>query len=178
MNAVLAPRSAAERMLTPTGLTPAKLQALPSMYVHPGQICVSGEAGGMITILGSCVAVCLHDPKLRVGGLNHFLLPHPPGEGEAAGRYGPTAVGQLLEEIQSLGASRQRLVAQIVGGASVLAAFGAHQQHLGLKNVTAARDALAVHRIPVSGMDVGGTRGRKLVFSPRDGSVFIQLIGA
>ncbi len=29
----------------------------------------------LATVLGSCVSVCLRDPVLNLGGLNHFLLP-------------------------------------------------------------------------------------------------------
>jgi len=159
-------------------LTPTTLQALPTMYVHPGQLFVSGDAGTMTTILGSCVAVCLHDPKQRIGGMNHFLLPNSPGPAEVESRYAAPAVAHLVAQLLARGASQRRLIAQIVGGASVLAAFGAHHQHLGLKNVTAARDALATYRIPITGTDVGGARGRKLVFSPRDGATLVQLIGA
>ena len=27
------------------------------------------------TVLGSCIAVCLRDPRARIGGMNHFMLP-------------------------------------------------------------------------------------------------------
>lgn len=28
----------------------------------------------LTTVLGSCIAVCLHDRNRRIGGMNHFLL--------------------------------------------------------------------------------------------------------
>ena len=31
------------------------------------------------TVLGSCAAVCLTDPEAKIGGMNHFLLPHRAG---------------------------------------------------------------------------------------------------
>ncbi|NBO17624.1 MAG: hypothetical protein EBV03_00055 [Proteobacteria bacterium] len=41
-----------------------------------GDYYVTNKPGMMIvTILGSCVAACMRDPLLRVGGMNHFLLP-------------------------------------------------------------------------------------------------------
>ena len=36
------------------------------------------------TILGSCVSVCLYDPGVGVGGMNHFLLPQ--GQDTQGGR--------------------------------------------------------------------------------------------
>jgi chemotaxis protein CheD len=176
MTAVTAPMGAARPSLA-SRLTPRTLAALPATYLHPGQQCVSAESGSLTTILGSCVAVCLHDGTLRIGGLNHFLLPTEPAAGEAPGRYAPSAVDALVAEMLGRGAVLKNIVAQIVGGASVLAAFGAQAQHLGLKNVAAAREAIARHSIPVIGTDVGGTRGRKLVFSPREGATLVQLLG-
>ncbi len=42
--------------------------------INPGGWAIETDRP-IATLLGSCVAVCLWDPKLRVGGLNHFMLP-------------------------------------------------------------------------------------------------------
>ena len=177
MSVALTPSRVAAHAPVTSRLTPARLQALPAAYVHPGQLVVSADVGVLTTILGSCVAVCLHDAKLRVGGLNHFLLPNKCGPGDVAGRYAPSAIEALIEQLLSCGALQTRLVAKVVGGASVLAAFGESKEHLGLKNVAAALETLASYGIPVIGTDTGGTRGRKLVFSPRDGATLVQQLG-
>lgn len=175
MRAALAPAGAGTR--TPTW-TNAAIPALPLTYVHPGQIAVSEGPGALATILGSCVAVCLYDPKLRLGGLNHYLLPNQGASPDVAGRYGPVAIAQLVNEMCVQGAAMQRLVAHIVGGAAVLAAFTGERQHLGLRNAQLARDMMASYGIPVLSSDVGGNRGRKLLFAPRDGTLAVKLIGA
>lgn len=167
-------------MRTPLGVAAMRtpIPTLPATYVHPGQVVVSDEPGSLTTILGSCVAVCLHDPKIRVGGLNHFLLPLEAPSEELAGRYAPTAITQLVELMQLQGAAVNRMIAHIVGGAAVLAAFGkAGQQHLGMRNVAIAREMMARYRIPVASFDVGGTRGRKLMFVPLNGVTSVHLIG-
>jgi chemotaxis protein CheD len=177
VSAVLA-SVAATAPVSPRWLTPTRLHMLPAIYVHPGQVCVNNDSSTLTTILGSCVAICLHDFKMRVGGLNHFLLPDAGAADAASGRYARGATAQLVTEMLARGASMDRLAAQIVGGASVLAAFSQKAEHLGYKNVTAARDVLAGYGIPVVGTDVGGVRGRKLIFSTRDGATLVQLIGA
>ena len=161
----------------PRAGSPAGVQSLPAAYVHPGQVLVSTGPGVLTTILGSCVAVCLHDATLGVGGLNHYLLPNHGASDAHQGRYGPTAIEQLVHAMLARGASRERMVAHVVGGARVLAAF-TDGQHLGLRNAAVAREALAAHRIPIVSADVGGTRGRKLQFAPRDGQLAIHMIGA
>jgi len=150
---------------------------LQSVYVHPGHLHVSREEGTCTTILGSCVAVCLHDEIARVGGLNHYLLPIPGDDAEPSPRYAATAVEMLIQRMLADGARHKRLVAHVVGGAAVLAAFSANENHLGTRNVAAARELLARHAIPVISADVGGTRGRKVVFEPRSGRLTVTKIG-
>lgn len=40
-----------------------------------GDVVVSKEPAMLETILGSCVAVCLWDEKIGMGGMNHIMLP-------------------------------------------------------------------------------------------------------
>ena len=53
---------------------PAKELERHARNVQPGAWVVDSEKP-LSTLLGSCVAVCLFDPQLRIGGLNHFMLP-------------------------------------------------------------------------------------------------------
>jgi chemotaxis protein CheD len=147
------------------------------VYLHPGHLYVGRGDEGVTTILGSCIAVCLYDPVARVGGLNHFLLPDSSIETETSPRYARAAVERLVEEMLHEGARTARLEARIIGGARVLSAFPDDKNHLGLRNAAAAQELLAARRIPVVSSDVGGDRGRKLVFVPRDGTHRVQLLG-
>jgi chemotaxis protein CheD len=55
------------------------------IFVMQGDYAASNQEGEILqTLLGSCVATCIHDPVARVGGLNHFLLP---------GRFAPCSCG-------------------------------------------------------------------------------------
>ena len=146
------------------------------VYIHPGQL-AAGARRAFATILGSCVAVCLHDPIARVGGINHFVLPRGVSAGDRSPRYAPGAISQLLQRVLNHGASERRLVAHVLGGANVLAGFGAAEEHLGMRNARAARDLLAEHRITVISSHIGGTCGRRVLFHPADGTVAIQLLG-
>ncbi len=142
------------------------------LYLHAGQLAVSSRPAAITTILGSCVAVCLHDPAAKVGGVNHFLLPlHV--ERERSPRFGTVAVPQLIEEVVRAGASRGALVAKVFGGASVIGAFRA-SRNLGEENALLALRLLDEARIPVLDRDVGGTKGRKLIFHVDDGTAWVR----
>lgn len=141
-------------------------------YLHPGQLVVSASPSAITTVLGSCVAVCLFDPVARVGGINHFLLPHHV-ERERSPRFGSVAVPMLIEEVCRQGASRASLLAKVFGGGSILAAFRREGQ-LGEANVALALRLLDEASIPVLEQDVGGRAGRKVIFHTDDGTAWVR----
>jgi len=154
----------------------AEIPSLPSVYLHPGQLFVAAGPAAVTTILGSCVAVCVWDGPLGIGGINHFLLPTGLKTTSTGLRYGNVAIEQLLERLARAGTHLASLRAKIFGGACVLDAMRGKENHLGGKNVEIARKALAEAGIPVVASDVGGDRGRKLIFYPHDGSALIKLL--
>lgn len=145
-------------------------------YLHPGQLFVSSEGHAVTTILGSCVAVCLCDPVARIGGINHFLLPVFSGEGVASPRFGDVAIKDLVRQLLARGCRLHTLQAKIFGGACVLEAFQLRRGHLGENNVRIAERLLQTAGIPASGRDVGGQRGRKLIFHTDTGTAWVKAL--
>ena len=99
--------------------------------ILPGEYFVTRHEEALSTVLGSCVAACMRDPKLRVGGMNHFMLPIDSGKGDGlwgdgptgvATRYGSYAMEQLINELLKMGAKRERLEVKLFGGGKILAA--------------------------------------------------------
>ncbi len=146
------------------------------VYLHPGKLTTSLDPCVVTTILGSCVAVCLWDVKLKTGGINHFLLPRYKDDGAATIRFGDVAVRKLVQEMLGLGCSLKKIQAKIFGGACVLKAMQNGKQHLGEKNIESARDALKKEGIRIVGEDVGGLRARKIMFDTSDGTVWVKQI--
>ena len=142
------------------------------VYLHAGQLATACAPTAITTVLGSCVAVCLHDPSTGVGGMNHFLLPHPVGR-ERSARFGNVAVPELVDAVVRAGAARAPLVAKVFGGASVIGAFRG-SRNLGEKNVQLALRLLEEARIPVLDQDVGGARGRKVIFIVDQGTAWVR----
>jgi chemotaxis protein CheD len=145
-------------------------------YLHAGQIFASAEPHAVTTILGSCVAVGVWDPRLGTGGLNHFQLPYPVAAATASPRFGVMAMTQLLAKLAALGGDRRNLQAKIFGGACVLAQFAGGDGHLGADNVALARRLLEAAGIPVVAESVGGRQGRKLVFHTDDGTALVRVL--
>ncbi|MBI4714613.1 MAG: chemotaxis protein CheD [Nitrospirae bacterium] len=119
--------------------------------------------------------VCLWDPDLRIGGMNHYLLPFWNGEGLPTPRFGSVAIPKLMERVENLGADRSRLVAKVFGGASFF------NNPMGLLGVGERNIQVAVHHledlgIPVAARHVGGERGRKIIFNTETGRVLMRLL--
>ncbi len=85
----------------------------------------------IITVLGSCVAVCLWDAHEHVGGMNHYLLPRRM-EKLASLRFGDVAIDQLVDGMTELGCGIGNLRAKIFGGAELLA-LGATGDTVGIQ---------------------------------------------
>lgn len=141
---------------------------------------VAGEGEELVALgLGSCVAIVLHDPVARVGGMAHVLLPHPPREGEPANpaKFASTAVAELIRRMGAAGADPGRLVARLVGGASMFGAALAHGGlHTGQRNIAAAREALHQAGIPLHAEEVGREHGRSVYFDPARGTVRVTSV--
>jgi len=133
------------------------------------------------TLLGSCVGVCMHDDRTRVGGINHFLLAGV-GTGGADPstrmRYGSYAMELLLNEMMKQGARRSNIVAHIFGGARIIGKGGRFDGQIGADNVKLATDFLRAEGIRIGRNDTGGTRARRLEFTPRTGNIVLNYIDA
>lgn len=149
----------------------------PFVYLHPGQMHVSAGTQAIRTLLGSCVAVCLWDARTQAGGMVHYLLPHAVEPHPDDGRYGDSAVPALINDMHALGARTCDLRAKVFGGGCVVPALASRSGNLGDSNVQLAFDLLSAEGIPVMGSDVGGTRGRRILFHVDDGSAWVWKLG-
>jgi chemotaxis receptor (MCP) glutamine deamidase CheD len=126
------------------------------------------------TVLGSCVAACLFDPILKIGGMNHFMLPHGHHETRPA-RYGVHAMELLINEIMKLGGDRLRLRAKVFGGASVIAALRSGSD-VGTQNADFIRAFLRSERIPIEAERLGGVQPLEVRLHTESGRVRVRAL--
>ncbi len=143
-------------------------------HISQGEFAVGDMTGGTITtILGSCVATCLHDPTARVGGMNHFLLPDGCGSNSPAASFGINAMELLINALIKQGAIRSRLQAKVFGGARMVAGLS----DVGLKNAGFITDFLRRENILCTGQSLGGVQARRVLFWPENGRARQKLLG-
>ena len=131
-------------------------------FLRAGYIFVATKPTAVSTVLGSSVSVCLHDRKRKVGGMNHFQLPYIREKYVATAKYGNVAVITLIRMMLHDGSKIKNLEAQILGGAYNP---GISQKNIGHENIIVAKKILAKERIRIVSEDVGGGKGRKIVFN-------------
>jgi chemotaxis protein CheD len=149
----------------------------PLLYVHAGDVLTVTEPTRIVTILGSCVSVCLYDPEADVAGINHYLFPaSPPGNTTDRNRFGDVAISQLVGGLLARGAVQARLRAKVFGGSDPENGVTWQGEQAGSRNVAVALAKLGELGIPVINKDVGGVQGRRVEFHTRNGSVYVKRI--
>jgi chemotaxis protein CheD len=166
----------------------------------PGDFFACSGEQVIVTVLGSCIAVCLYETQLKIGGMNHFMLPQLNNDGlvtadeksseqtrseqdtdkkfladyqhSNAARYGNAAMELLINEIIKLGGSRKNLTAKIFGGSAIIGA----KIDVGQKNINFIHDYLAIENIASLSQDLGGSYARKVYFIPATNEVYVKTI--
>ena len=131
-------------------------------FLKPGFLFVADKPIAISTVVGSCVAISLHDRHRNVCGANHFQYPFIGDKHKATARYGNVAVSALIEMMLQNGSKLKHLEAQIFGGAHNA---DISPQNIGRDNVGVARKVIARRKIPIVSEDVGGQKGRKVVIN-------------
>ncbi len=139
--------------------------------VLPGEYFVCSEDLMIMTVLGSCIAACIWDSRVRSGGMNHFMLPDG-DSADALGRYGAYAMELLINQLQKIGARRETMQAKVFGGAQVMA--GLTTMNVGERNTQFVLDYLETERIPVVSQDVLDIHPRKVCFLPVTGKALVK----
>nr|WP_243436097.1 chemotaxis protein CheD [Acanthopleuribacter pedis] len=107
--------------------------------------------------------------------MNHYFRPIRVAGQPATSIYAAPALAWLIRQFLQAGSRREDLEAQIFGGAENRNAAD-YEPGLGNENVRAGREILQQQGIEIGTMDVGGFRGRKIVFNCRTGESIVARV--
>jgi chemotaxis protein CheD len=149
------------------------------IFLQPGEYYVGDADCRIRTLLGSCVSITLWHPKMRIGGMTHFLLSERGSDQvlELDGRYGDEAMWILLRELMRLEVDPTKCVAKIFGGGNMFRhAVTNRTVNIGKKNGEAARAMLQGYGIPIVSESLYGDGHRQIIFDVSNGHVWSRLV--
>jgi chemotaxis protein CheD len=129
--------------------------------LHPGDIACGVRGDRMFTLLGSCVAVVLTDPRRTVGVMCHIV--HAT-RGETSPRdssFGDVALDLMYVNLRARGIEPRLCEAYVYGGGNMFPTLIAGS-HVGAHNARWTLDALAGDGVRVLHHDLGGNTYRRL----------------
>lgn len=153
------------------------------VQLKPGEIYVADAPCLVSTLLGSCVAVTLYAPRNRIGAMCHALLPSCREDGRSACRehyrHVECAVGAMMDALRERGILCREIEAKVFGGADMFSVgpegrWPDGRPTVGRQNIEKAGEILEAEGVRIAVGDVGGLQGRKVIFSPHTGEVFLK----
>ncbi|MBE0434326.1 MAG: chemoreceptor glutamine deamidase CheD [Methylomicrobium sp.] len=147
----------------------------------PGEYYVTNENEMITTVLGSCIAACIRDSVLGIGGMNHFMLPETSTEQAknadysllgSATRYGNYAMEHLINTILASGGKRKNLEVKVFGGGKIIPSLS----DVGLRNIGFVLDYIDTEALNLLAQDLGDIYPRKVNFYPKTGKVRMKKI--
>ena len=130
--------------------------------LHPGDVASGTRGDRFDTLLGSCVAVVMTDPRRTVGAMCHIVHASTGRRSPRTGSFGDVALGLMHQQLRGLGVVPQCCVAFVYGGGNMFPGLVTGEGHVGSANARWVLDALAADGVRVLHADLGGTSYRRL----------------
>ncbi|HBG26650.1 MAG TPA: chemotaxis protein CheD [Phycisphaerales bacterium] len=149
--------------------------------VHVSDAKVSSDPESVLITysLGSCIAVCLYDPTVHVGGMLHYQLPDSKTDVQRANEkpfmFADTGMQLLVDKLISMGANKKRMRIKIAGGAEM--DTGPKGFDIGKRNYLAIRKIMWKNGMFIDGEDIGGSSPRNMYMKISNGEVVIKSDG-
>jgi chemotaxis protein CheD len=129
--------------------------------------------------LGSCLGIGMYDPRTRIAGMVHAVLPEHLSTGDQKSpKYVDWGIISLIEKMVQAGADKNRLVIRMAGGANMLINSSlSNTFDIGTRNINMAHQTFQRLSIRLSNEDVGGNIGRTVKFFVDNGRMTVRMIG-
>lgn len=154
---------------------------IPVRHLKPGELLITRDASWITTVLGSCVSVTMFNPRLRIAGICHGMLPEPHGRSRRHAEQEPFrflcfVVPEMTQAMQRFGIPPEEVEVKMFGGANLIDIGGDphDDRSIGDSNVTMARKLLVAACYKIKAQRVGGDCGCKIVFNTSTGEVLYK----
>jgi chemotaxis protein CheD len=155
------------------------LTSNPSLLVAGiGEMVMSSNSDAHLVAygLGSCIALAVWDPRSKVGGLAHFMLPNGPANAGSPVKFIDSGLDAFLKAVEARGAAMNRSILKAAGAAAMLTVGGGLA--IGKRNADAIHTALAERGLALTAASLGGTAGRTVQLEVADGRFLIKSLSS
>lgn len=137
-----------------------------TIVLHPGDVACGDRGDRLETLLGSCVAIVLTDPRRTVGVMCHIVHARPPAVARdaASAAYAPQALWMMQRLLLERGITPQLCEAWVYGGGNMFPQM-ANAPDVGERNTAWALRTLAEQGVRVLRHDTGGHAYRRLAWT-------------
>jgi len=129
--------------------------------------------------LGSCLAVIIYEPTLKVAGVLHSLLPSAVADPARAATYPgmflDSGLEAMIKKAAEFHVTRENLEIYVVGGAQVM--DGANFFNIGQRHYDALTALLKKLELTIKAEDVGGRTNRSVQFDVDTGELRLKFSG-
>lgn len=153
------------------------------LTVGVADLVVTADASAMLVTyaLGSCLGITVFDPVAKVAGMLHAMLPDsaidPAKAAANPAMFVDTGVPELFRQAYKLGATKERLVCKVAGGAAVLEGAREDLFEIGKRNFVMLRKLLWKNGVLLKAQDVGSNVSRTMLLSAATGEVTLKING-
>lgn len=163
------------------------MEEVPVKHLMTGE-CFIGDSPTLVsTVLGSCLAVTMYSPLRNIGAVCHAFLPTLPDHVSPrmlqyeACKFVDASIEFMIEQMHKLRCPPQTLEVKVFGGANGISNAKLRESaqiSVGEKNILTAHVILEEFGLNIIAEDVGGFRGRKLLFLTHTGGVWIKRLNS
>ena len=155
------------------------LTASPNLLVAGiGEMIVSSSPDAHLVAygLGSCIALAVWDPRVKVAGLAHFMLPNGPANNASPVKFIDTGLDTFFKALEAKGAVMSRSTLKAAGAAAMLTVGGGLA--IGKRNAEMMQTALIQRGLLLTATALGGNAGRTVQLEVSDGRFLIKSLSS
>lgn len=148
--------------------------SLKKVYLKPGELLKTDEPCLVITVLGSCISVTMFHRQTGNAAMCHAMLPY--GRENTSFKYVDIVLPHMVDYFKKKNIKASAIEVKLFGGADMFqsAKSDYDSKKVGRVNIKVAKEYLHQFGLSPVAMDVEGKKGRKLIFTTQDGTVFIE----
>jgi chemotaxis protein CheD len=147
---------------------------LEKLYLKPGELLIIDEPMIVTTVLGSCISVTMFHQQTGTAAICHAMMPG--GRDSISFKYVDASIHQMVKYFLHRKVQLEKIQVKLFGGADMFKSIVSEIPKLtvGRQNISAAIHCLKEYGLVPTASDVGGWKGRKLIFKTDTGIVLLK----